>query len=273
MTSSCEAFLSFGPFRLFPSGRLLEKGGVPIALSSRAFDILVALMERPGQIVSHKELFARAWRNVVVGQNALRVHVAGLRKALGDGEAGTRYIVNIPGQGYTFVAEVAGPQDPGPDAQPVPAHTRRRHSRSGTLPRGPNRTLGRDAAVRAIAHELMTHRLTTVVGSGDIARTTLLIATAQAMLHDIVDVRHFASPSVIAEPALLAAAIASAFDLAIRTTTLCQALAEQSGVDRNADRGHPPRRQQAHHAPARQDGFGGEVDRSRCLSCSAPATD
>lgn len=102
-------FASFGPFRLFPAARVLERDGVAVCLGSRALDILIALVERAGEIVDHRELISRVWRGLVVEPGNLRVQVTHLRKCLGDGEKGVRYIANVPGQGYSFVAAITGP--------------------------------------------------------------------------------------------------------------------------------------------------------------------
>jgi len=85
---------------------MLLDDGKPLRLGSRAFDILVALIERAGQTIPRDQLIARTWPDTVVDEGALRVHVGALRKALGDGRGGSRFIANIPGRGYTFVAPV-----------------------------------------------------------------------------------------------------------------------------------------------------------------------
>src|ERR1700716_1354380 len=97
---------SFGPFRLFAAERLLEKADEPLQLGGRALDILITLVERAGEGVTRKELISRVWPDVIVEEANLRVHVAGLRKALGDGHDGARYVANVPGRGYCFVAPV-----------------------------------------------------------------------------------------------------------------------------------------------------------------------
>lgn len=102
--------VSFGPFCLFPRARVLRKSGIPVALGSRALDILIALVERAGEVVNHRELIARAWRGLVVETGNLRVQMTYLRRSLGDGEHGARYIANVPGQGYSFVATVGRPE-------------------------------------------------------------------------------------------------------------------------------------------------------------------
>jgi len=90
-----ESFV-FGSFRLIPSQRVLLEDGKPLRLGSRALDILVTLVESAGETIHKDQLIARTWPDTVVDEGALRVHVAALRKALGDGRTGTRYISNIP---------------------------------------------------------------------------------------------------------------------------------------------------------------------------------
>ncbi len=78
--------LSFGPFRLAVSERLLTKDGAPVELGARTLDALIALASRPNEIVSKRDLLAQVWPDVVVEEGSLRFHIAALRKALGDGE-------------------------------------------------------------------------------------------------------------------------------------------------------------------------------------------
>ncbi len=104
MSSSFGECVTFGPFRLYPTARVLERDGMPLPLGSRAFDLLLALIERAGEIVDHRALIASAWRGLVVDAGNLRVQMTNLRKKLGDGERGARYIANVPGRGYSFVA-------------------------------------------------------------------------------------------------------------------------------------------------------------------------
>ena len=98
---------SFGPFRLFPSQRLLLEGNRRVQLGSRAFDILTILVERAGEVVGKDELIARVWPNVFVEDSNLKTQVSGLRRALGEARAGRCYIVTVPGRGYNFVAPVS----------------------------------------------------------------------------------------------------------------------------------------------------------------------
>ena len=100
---------SFGPFRLLPTQFLLLEAGKPVPLGSRALQILIVLLERPGELVSKQELLARVWPNVFVEPANLTVHISALRRMLRDGQDGNRFIINIPGRGYSFVAPVEVP--------------------------------------------------------------------------------------------------------------------------------------------------------------------
>jgi DNA-binding winged helix-turn-helix (wHTH) protein len=98
--------ICFGPFRLFPAARRIERDGRPLALGNRALDILIVLVEHAGEVVDQRELLSRVWRGLVVGPGNLRVHISALRKALSDSTGEARYIANVTGQGYCFVAPI-----------------------------------------------------------------------------------------------------------------------------------------------------------------------
>src|SRR6516225_644331 len=101
--------VSFGPFRLLPTQFLLLEAGKPVPIGSRALQILIVLLERPGELVSKQELMTRVWPNVFVEPANLTVHISALRRMLRDGQDGNRFIINIPGRGYSFVAAVEVP--------------------------------------------------------------------------------------------------------------------------------------------------------------------
>src|SRR5260370_15697136 len=123
MALPTHQFFRFGRFELDEASRALTKDGRAVRLGSRAFDILVALLSRAGEIVSKDELIAAVWPNLHVEENNLRVHLTALRKALDEAQAGATSIANIPGRGYSFVAPVtridaAAPASPEPPAPP-----------------------------------------------------------------------------------------------------------------------------------------------------------
>jgi DNA-binding winged helix-turn-helix (wHTH) protein len=114
-----EEVFAFGSFRLIPAQRMLSEDGRPLRLGGRALEILVALTERAGETISKEELIARAWPHTFVEEAALRAHIAALRKALGDGRAGKRYIANLSGRGYALIAPVTRENAPSATAAPT----------------------------------------------------------------------------------------------------------------------------------------------------------
>ena len=94
----CQMKLTFGPFELASRERALRRGGSMLPLGSRALDILICLANRPGEVITKKELIDQVWPDVFVEEGVLRVHVASIRKVLGDGQFGNRYIANIYGR-------------------------------------------------------------------------------------------------------------------------------------------------------------------------------
>src|SRR6266567_9231613 len=95
--NSAATSICFGAFCLWPMRRLLLQDNQPIRIGSRALDILIALLERPGDLVTKDELMARVWPNTFVEPANLTVHIAALRRALGDGRDGNRFLINIHG--------------------------------------------------------------------------------------------------------------------------------------------------------------------------------
>jgi DNA-binding winged helix-turn-helix (wHTH) protein len=106
MADGVDRNLQFGPFELSSRERVLRREGVALPLGSRALDILIYLAERSGKVIAKQELIDHVWPDVTVGEGSLRVHMAAIRKALRDGQFGNRYIANVKGRGYCFVARV-----------------------------------------------------------------------------------------------------------------------------------------------------------------------
>jgi DNA-binding winged helix-turn-helix (wHTH) protein len=99
--------IAFDEFRYLPLRRTLLRDDMAVKLGARAFDVLGALVQRAGVVVSKDELLNTVWPRSVVEEANLRVHIHALRRALGDGENGRRYIDNIAGRGYCFVTPVS----------------------------------------------------------------------------------------------------------------------------------------------------------------------
>ncbi len=101
-----ERCFRFGPFVLKPGRQLLLKHGAPVKIGARALDILTVLAEQPGEVVSKRELRARTWPDTFVGDGNLKVHVASLRRVLGEAVESPCYIATVTGRGYRFIADV-----------------------------------------------------------------------------------------------------------------------------------------------------------------------
>jgi len=161
--------ISFGEFSLHPNKQLLLKTNEPVQIGGRAFDILLALVERAGQLVAKEELIALVWPDTIVDQASLRVHMAAVRRALGDNQADDRYVATIPGRGYRFVIPVSyqtqtdiacsivQPLEPGPT----------------------HRIVGRRKFVADLLARFDDHRFITIVGSGGMGKTSVALAIAK----------------------------------------------------------------------------------------------
>ncbi|MDM0104476.1 winged helix-turn-helix domain-containing protein [Variovorax sp. J22R24] len=206
-----ESALHFGPFRLLRSQKLLLEEDKPLRLGSRAFDILTVLAERAGDIVSKDDLIAHAWPDTIVEENSLRVHIAALRRTLGDGQEGLRYIANVPGRGYCFVAPVFRPSARVAAGGSLTAPERPNHN----LPVRLTRMIGRSQVVESLAAALPRHRFVSVVGPGGMGKTTLALAVAEDTLASYADGVRFVDLALVADPQLVPTALAAALDVSV----------------------------------------------------------
>jgi predicted ATPase/DNA-binding winged helix-turn-helix (wHTH) protein len=209
--SAGEQFL-FGPFCLLPARQLLLDGGTPVRLGSRALEILIALVERAGELISKDDLIARVWRDTSVDEGALRVHIAALRRAIGDGQSGNLYIANIPGRGYQFVAAVTHPHHASSAIPLVSAP-----ARSNNLPASLTRLVGRHDVVRMLAAQLPSRRFMTIVGPGGIGKTAVALAVADELASGYPDAVGFVDLAPLADPRLVTSTVASALGLPVHS--------------------------------------------------------
>src|SRR4051794_38958558 len=200
--------ISFGPFRLLAARRLLLEGDKPVRLGSRAFDILAALVERAGEVVGKAELIARAWPGTFVEESNLKIQVSALRRALGDGQGGHRYIVTVPGRGYNFVAPVSLEAPPPPTIASAGAHN---------LPLAVTRMIGRDETVAALVARLSRERLVTIVGPGGIGKTTVALAVAERVIADYEHGVWLVDLAPLGDPRLVPSAVATVLGLEVRS--------------------------------------------------------
>lgn len=211
-TNPADRVISFGTFRLFPRQRLLLDAEKSLRIGSRALDILIALVERPGELLSKHALIARVWKNTVVEEGNLKVHVAGLRRVLGDGRGGARYLLNVPGRGYRFVAPVTICDESG-----LPAMDFATASRRHNLPVKLTRLIGRREIIDNLARRLSMQRLVTIVGSGGIGKTAVALDVAEETLSSYAHGVWLIDLARIAEPRLVPTALASALGREVRS--------------------------------------------------------
>jgi predicted ATPase/DNA-binding winged helix-turn-helix (wHTH) protein len=204
--------ISFGPFRLLAAQRLLLDGQRPVRLGSRAFDILAAMVERAREVVGKEELIARAWPQTFVEESNLKIQVSALRRALGDGQNGNRYVITVPGRGYNFVAPVRR-EEPSRAPPPATAASAALHN----LPFAVTRIIGREEPVAALVSRLSRQRLVTIVGPGGIGKTTVALAVAERMITGFEHGVWLVDLAPLGDPRLVPSAVATVLGLEIRT--------------------------------------------------------
>jgi eukaryotic-like serine/threonine-protein kinase len=106
MANNARHFYDFGPYRIDPDRRLLLREDQPIALQSKAFDVLLVLVQNSEKVVPKDDLMKTVWPDTFVEESNLAQHIFVLRKTLGDAVEEKRYIVTVPGRGYRFAERV-----------------------------------------------------------------------------------------------------------------------------------------------------------------------
>ena len=197
--------LAFGPFTLHRGRQLLLNGSVAVRLGSRAFALLVDLVEHAGQLRTRQQLEARIWPHSIVEETSLRVHMSALRRALGDGGAGLRYIDNLPGCGYVFVAPV------------TVLAARAAAGRVAIYALAPGalvRLVGRAADLDSVASQLAQRRLVSIIGPGGVGKTALALAVADRIAPQFADGVCLVDLSAVSDAQQVAQAVAMALALA-----------------------------------------------------------
>src|SRR5258705_127990 len=211
--------IAFGPYRLLPAQRVLLEGDRPVRLGSRAFDILAALVERAGEVVGKEQLIARAWPQTFVEEANLKIQVSALRRALGDGQGGNRYVVTVPGRDYNFVAPLRH-EEPSRASPPPTVASAVMHN----LPFAVTRMIGREEAAAALVSRLSRQRLVTIVGPGGIGKTTVALAAAERMTTSYEHGVWLVDLAPLADPRLVPSAVATVLGLEMRTEDSLPAL-------------------------------------------------
>ncbi|WP_234682053.1 ATP-binding protein [Bradyrhizobium monzae] len=206
------ATLSFGPFTVTPHERLVTRDGVVLPMGAKSFDTLIALMSRPNEVVSKWDLMGLVWPGMSVEETNLRFHIAALRKALGDGKDGARYITTLSGRGYCFVAPIS--------QAGVEAERRRAPQAELPLVKLPNRLqrmVGRADAVATVSDKLITSRFVTIVGPGGVGKTAVAVAIAHDLLATFAEAAHFVDLAAVSDPDLVITSLLLMLGLPVQT--------------------------------------------------------
>jgi predicted ATPase/DNA-binding winged helix-turn-helix (wHTH) protein len=201
--------LRFGPFELSLGERVLLREGVMLPLGGRALDVLIYLAQRPGEVISKQELMDHVWSGVTVEEGSVRVHVAAIRKALGDGQFGNRYIANIKGRGYSFVGTIA------PLARSAEGRNDRPLPRDG-LPMRPTAIIGRASMLSEVKNNLREERFVTLLGPGGIGKTTIAVAVGHTVAEEFGGEVYFVDLASVADPDLVVRAIGTSLGLVLK---------------------------------------------------------
>lgn len=203
------AVLVFGPFALHRASQQLLRGDQAVRIGSRAFTLLVDLVESAGQLRTREQLEARVWPRSIVEETSLRVHMSALRKALGDGCDGARYIENIPGCGYSFIGTVTRVGDL--HAAPAAARTF-------------SHLVGRESELQSLREQCTRSRLLTIVGPGGIGKTALAAAVTETASQRFEDGFLAVDLASVTESACVVGAVADAAGLQLPAAERCAAL-------------------------------------------------
>jgi predicted ATPase/DNA-binding winged helix-turn-helix (wHTH) protein len=188
----------FGPFELQPDQRQLLKDGATISLRPRAFDLLVALVDRAGHLVTKDELLDQVWPKMVVEEAALHVQVSALRKVLGADA-----ITTVSGRGYQFTLPVTTSDGEANRA------SRSKHN----LPYQLTSFIGREQEIAQLKELVRAHRLVTLTGAGGAGKTRLTIEVASRLIDAFPDGVWLVELAALSDPRLVPQAVAQALEV------------------------------------------------------------
>lgn len=196
--------LRFDIFEMDPTRRQLLKNGRPIALGSRAFDLLLFLARHRGEVLSSDAIVRAIWPDTHVDKTNLRVHLSAIRKCLDDEVDQPRFITNIPGRGYRFSADISSAtKTVEQDASRL----------KFTPPPLLSTLIGRSATISDLAEDLFRHRLITIVGPAGIGKTSVALAAANAVVNDFDEGACFVDLAVASSEEEVLRTIASTLQL------------------------------------------------------------
>jgi predicted ATPase/DNA-binding winged helix-turn-helix (wHTH) protein len=216
VNSIVEDEVEFGPFVLKSGRRSLTRDGSPVALGSRAMDILVCLTANAGRLLTNAEIIRHAWPDTFVDETNLRVHISAIRRALGDTKKESVYVTNVPGRGYTFIAAVSRKTQAAAEVR-APGAAR-------VLPvdrRANTKLFGRSSVVEKLSEQLLDARLLTIVGPGGIGKSTVARAVLGRSSAEVV----WVDLAELSSGELISTEVASKLDILSRSDDIDDAIA------------------------------------------------
>lgn len=201
----------FGPFSVVPGKRLLTRNGVPVEIGGRALDLLIALLEQPGRVLSKYDLIDKVWPDSVVAEGSLRFHMTGLRRILGDGEEQARYIATQVGVGYAFVAPL---EKKTTAIQPASVALRAAEGVCSLPPRA--KLIGREADLQLVIDHMQQPKLFTIVGPGGVGKTSLAIEVAHRIAAQGFERVSFVDLAQVEDCALVPSALARSLEIPVQ---------------------------------------------------------
>ena len=195
--------IEFGRFKVLLARRELLVDGRPTALGARAFDVLMALIDARGAVLTKDELMTRVWDGRVVEENSLQAQISALRRAFAEQRD---LIRTVAGRGYLFAGEI----------RPTATDGSVDSARSRTnLPERLSELIGREAEVGEVVNLVNTHRLVTLVGAGGIGKTRLAVEVARNLAPGFADGAWVADLGPVSDPGLVPVTVADALGLSL----------------------------------------------------------
>jgi predicted ATPase/DNA-binding winged helix-turn-helix (wHTH) protein len=199
--------IAFGRFQILPDRREVRADGQTIKLGGRAFDVLMALIEARGAVVSKDAMMERVWPGRIIEENSLAAQIAALRATFGAERA---LIRTVSGRGYQFTGDIhVLPASPGEPVAAVAGHPASVLPPTN-VPEPVSELIGREEELSEILNLVTTHRLVTLTGAGGIGKTTLALALARELRPHFTDGVWLAEFSALADPGLVPATVAAA---------------------------------------------------------------
>ena len=201
--------IHFGGFCLTPGKRKLERAGQVVRLGDRALDVLLLLVANAPDVVSKAALLTHIWPESEVDEGNLRFQIAMLRRALGEGSSGEKFLATVQGRGYCFVAPVSRIREDL--SSPAPGLSERNYK----IPRRLPRMMGRDEDISSVRQSLLEQRFVSIVGPGGVGKTTLALAVSHALVDTFGGEIRFIDLGALSEASQLPVTLASLFGLSL----------------------------------------------------------